>query len=77
MQESDTDKSKSNPKTKSIYQLASDDVKEYKAHASQKEVSFTPCKHSGVKFIDGKLICTCGAGWSGPNLHQLMQNLQT
>lgn len=35
----------------------------------------TRCSHSSVKIQDGVLVCTCGAGWSGPNILELYRLL--
>lgn len=35
------------------------------------DVTLTKCDHKGVKYLNGELKCTCGASWSGPQLHKL------
>jgi hypothetical protein len=47
----------------------------YEALYETKEVKFEKCKHKGVKFQNGMLVCPCGASWSGPRLQELFDLL--
>lgn len=49
----------------------SDDIENLDAHVEEKEVKFSNCNHINVAHKEGKLICTCGAGWQGPGLNTI------
>ena len=53
----------------------SEEVDKYEAKSEQKNVKFKRCVHKGVKYDNGKLICTCGAVWTGPRLQELFDLL--
>lgn len=40
------------------------------------ELHFKRCSHKNVKFDNGKLLCTCGAGWQGPKIAELYELLK-
>lgn len=48
-------------------------------HQEKKEVDFTPCGHSKIKFVrDDKgqrLVCGCGATFQGQGLNELYKML--
>ena len=49
--------------------------KTLETHLEHKEVSSVQCDHKGkVKAITGGLRCTCGAGWTGPQLNILLDH---
>jgi len=48
-----------------------EEADKFEALYETKEVKFDKCKHKGVSFKNGMLICTCGASWSGPRLQEL------
>lgn len=41
-----------------------------------KEVEFTKCKHTGARYENGELRCTCGASWTGARLGELEKILK-
>ena len=54
------------------------DLKEeekFEALSEKKEVKFVKCPHKDVKFLNDKLICKCGAVWSGSRLQELFDLL--
>jgi hypothetical protein len=51
---------------------------EHKAHdtvqISTDLLTGSKCDHKGkAKIKDGVLVCTCGAGWSGPQIEKLLE----
>lgn len=63
-------------KSKYFFEEFKDQIKEehqaYETHLEEKEHNFKQCDHKGkVKIINGTLKCSCGAGWSGPQLNVL------
>lgn len=47
------------------------EVKKFKAHQEKTDLNFQKCDHKGVRFIEGTLVCTCGAAWMGSRLQEL------
>ena len=54
----------------------SEDVEKYEAFEEIRQVNFKGCSHRNVEIKDGKAICTCGAGWEGPRLNELIKLLK-
>lgn len=40
------------------------------------ELNFKRCFHKSVDIVNNELRCTCGAGWSGPNIAHLYKLLK-
>lgn len=53
-----------------------EDVEKYDALAESKEIDHNVCKHVNARMVGQELRCPCGAGWTGPRLHELLQILQ-
>ena len=51
------------------------EVKKYKAFSEKKDVKFDRCDHKRVKFVDGGLLCPCGATWTGTRLQEVFDIL--
>lgn len=48
------------------------EVKKYKAHSETTDIPSKVCTHYGkVKMVGSDLRCSCGAGWSGPEVQHL------
>ncbi len=52
-----------------------EDVTKFEALSEKKEIKFVKCPHKKVKFVDGKLVCPCGAVWTGNRLNELFDFL--
>lgn len=64
---------------KSFFEQFKKDIAEenekYEAHNESVDLSRKVCKHTKPRFNEGKLICTCGAVWTGPGLNTLYSKL--
>lgn len=54
----------------------SEDVEKYEALAENKEIGHTRCKHNKAYMSGQELRCVCGAAWSGPRIHELLEILK-
>ena len=52
-----------------------EEVEKFEAFSEKKEIKFDRCKHKDVKYVDGKIVCPCGAAWAGPRLQELFDLL--
>ncbi len=39
------------------------------------EIKFQRCKHKNATFTGSEIRCSCGAAWTGPDLHKLYKLL--
>lgn len=65
-------------KSKYFFKDKADLVKEehklFKTYQESTDILQDKCDHKGkVKIIDGRLVCTCGAAWNGPELETLLK----
>jgi hypothetical protein len=63
-------------KSKNYFEEFKDDIKkeheEYKTYLESTDIPQDRCNHKGKVKIEGNmLMCTCGAGWSGPEIEML------
>lgn len=47
------------------------EVKEFEAYEKKTILSSSQCSHKSARFHNNKLICTCGAVWTGAGLSSL------
>lgn len=52
-----------------------EDVDRFEALQETKEIKFKKCKHKNIRYCDGGIRCTCGAGWFGSNVDKLWKLL--
>jgi hypothetical protein len=41
-----------------------EEVEKYEAFEEKREVAFVKCPHKHTKIVNGRLKCSCGAGWT-------------
>jgi len=48
-----------------------EDVERYEARSEQKDVKFERCDHKDIKAVKDRLICSCGAVFTGSRLKEI------
>ena len=52
-----------------------EEVKKYEAVSEQKEVKFDRCDHKDATVDRDRIVCSCGAVWTGSRLNELFDLL--
>lgn len=67
-------------KSKYFYEQHKDtierEVKELESYEEKNEIKGMGCAHSAVTLSESKLVCRCGAVWTGPSLDRLHKLLK-
>ena len=54
------------------------ETRDFKARSEKTDLPLRNCDHKGkVKMVGNELRCSCGTGWSGPNVEKLFDLLNT